>query len=71
MHDIELAADEGRSAPELSAAEQKKADLGNLELLMHRVGGQLCGNGPGTGVLDQVKSFNAFLERAAAALQAR
>ncbi|KAL8395723.1 hypothetical protein RB595_003268 [Gaeumannomyces hyphopodioides] len=71
MHDIELAVDEGRSAPELSAAEQKKAELENLELLMHRVGGQLCANGPGTGVLDQVKSFNAYLERAAAALQVR
>ncbi|KAL8340082.1 hypothetical protein RB601_006285 [Gaeumannomyces tritici] len=71
MHDIELAVDEGRSAPELSAADKKRAELENLELLMHRVGGQLCAGGPGTGVLDQVKSFNAYLERAAAALQAR
>ncbi|TLS23227.1 uncharacterized protein PpBr36_05642 [Pyricularia pennisetigena] len=71
MQDIELAVEEGRSAPELSTKEQKQADLANLELLMLRVGDQIRPNGHGLGVLDQVKSFNAYLERAAAALQGR
>ncbi|KAI6316024.1 hypothetical protein MCOR29_006801 [Pyricularia oryzae] len=71
MQDIELAVEEGRSAPELSTKEQKQSDLANLELLMLRVGDHIRPNGHGLGVLDQVKSFNAYLERAAAALQGR
>lgn len=68
MHDIDLAIEQGRAAPELSAKEQKTADLANLELLISRVAEQACSNGPAGGALRQIKSFNAFLERAAAVL---
>lgn len=68
MHDIDLAAEQGSAAPELSAKEQKMADLANLELLISQVSEQACTNGPGGGVLKQIKSFSAFLERVAAVL---
>jgi hypothetical protein len=63
MHDIDLAVEQGGAAPELSAKEQKKADLANLELLISQVSEQACTNGPGGGMLKQIKSFSAFLER--------
>lgn len=68
MHDVELAVEQGSAAPQLSAKEQKMADLANLELLISQVTEQACSNGPGGGALKQIKSFNAFLERAAAML---
>ncbi|KAI1081955.1 hypothetical protein F5B20DRAFT_40839 [Whalleya microplaca] len=72
MDDIELAIENGRSAPDLSPSEQKQAELANLELLISTVAGQagLVGDGGG-GNLKQIKDFNAFLERAAVALEAR
>lgn len=69
MHDVDLAVEQGRAAPELTAAQQKTADLGNLELVVSRVAEQLCG-GSG-GVLRQITDFNAFLERTAAVLEGR
>lgn len=60
MHDIDLAIEQGRAAPELSAKDAKMADLANLELLISKVVEQACGG----GTLGQIKGFNAFLERA-------
>lgn len=71
MHDIDLAVENGRSAPELSSTEQKTADLANLELQVSRVASQASTGGHGSGNLKQIKDFNAFLERAAAALEVR
>lgn len=71
MHDIEMAIDHGRSAPELTPGEQKMAELGNLELLVSQVASQACAGGDGSGNLKQIHDFNAFLERAAAALEMR
>ncbi|KAK8016363.1 hypothetical protein PG993_014552 [Apiospora rasikravindrae] len=71
MHDIELAIDHGRSAPELTPSEQKMAELANLELLVAQVASQACAGGDGSGNLKQIHDFNAFLERAAAALEMR
>ncbi|RYP66226.1 hypothetical protein DL769_006070 [Monosporascus sp. CRB-8-3] len=71
MHDIELAVDNGRSAPELGPKDKKVADLANLELLISRVAGEATPDGDGGGNLQQIKDFNAFLERAAAALEGR
>ncbi|RYP07178.1 hypothetical protein DL765_009252 [Monosporascus sp. GIB2] len=71
MHDIELAVDNGRSAPELGPKDKKAADLANLELLISRVAGEATPDGDGGGNLQQIKDFNAFLERAAAALEGR
>lgn len=68
MHNIDLAIEQGRAAAELSEKEQKTADLSNLELLISRVMEQACSAGPSGGVLKQIRSFNAFLERAATAL---
>ncbi|ORY55474.1 uncharacterized protein BCR38DRAFT_461984 [Pseudomassariella vexata] len=71
MHDIELAVENGRSAPDLGPKEQKMADLANLELLATRVAGQACGEVGGSGSLQQLKDFNALLERAATVLEVR
>jgi len=68
MHDVDLAIEQGRAAPELSAKGQKVADLANLELLVDRVREQACGHLPGGGNLRCIKGFNALLERAVAAL---
>jgi hypothetical protein len=71
MHDVDLAVENGRSAPELNPAEKKAADLASLELLVSRVAGQASAGGDGSGSLKQMQEFNALLERAAAALEAR
>ncbi|KAJ0108913.1 hypothetical protein J7T55_005456 [Diaporthe amygdali] len=68
MHDVDLAIGQGRAAPDLSAKDQKTAELANLELLIDRVTEQACSGGPAGGNLRYIKSFNAFLERTAAAL---
>ncbi|ROW14822.1 hypothetical protein VPNG_03695 [Cytospora leucostoma] len=68
MHDIDLAIEQGRAAPELSPKDGKTADLANLELLISRITEQACSAGPSGGVLKQITSFNAFLERVAAAI---
>ena len=71
MHDIELAVEEGQRAPKLSAKQQKEADLAKLELLIAQVADQASSkSGPG-GLLRQISDFNAFLERAAVALESR
>jgi hypothetical protein len=71
MHDIDLAVEQGRSAPGLSQGEKKMADMANLELLVSRVSDQACTRSDGGGILNQIKEFNAFLERAATALEGR
>ncbi|KAK4229760.1 hypothetical protein QBC38DRAFT_85089 [Podospora fimiseda] len=71
MHDIDLAVEKGQAAPELSDAEQKQADLANLELLVNQVADQASSKSDGGGTLRQIKEFNAFLERAAAILEGR
>ncbi|KAJ3949304.1 uncharacterized protein N0V96_000419 [Colletotrichum fioriniae] len=71
MHDIDLAVERGRAAPELSPAEKKTAELANLEILISRITDQACTRSDTGGTLKQVKDFNAFLERAAVALEGR
>lgn len=71
MHDIDLVVERGFAAPALPAAEEKDAELGNLELLISRVTDQACTNSDGGGALKQMREFNAFLERAAAVLEGR
>lgn len=71
MDDIELAIENGRSAPDLNPKEQKTAELANLELLISRVVGQASVASDGGGNLKQIKDFNAFLERTAAVLERR
>jgi len=71
MHDIDLAVERGQSAPELTAAELKTAELANLELLMSQVSDLACTQSDAGGALKQIKGFNAFLERAAMLLEGR
>ncbi|KAM0213193.1 hypothetical protein ACHAQI_004235 [Fusarium lateritium] len=71
MHDIDMAVERGRDAPELSRAQEKKADLANLELLVARIADEASSASSAGGMLQQVKNFNAFLERAAIALETR
>ncbi|KAM0344525.1 hypothetical protein ACHAPU_007502 [Fusarium lateritium] len=71
MHDIDMAVERGRDAPELSRAQEKKADLANLELLVARITDEASSASSAGGMLQQVKDFNAFLERAAIALETR
>ncbi|KAF6838306.1 AT hook domain-containing protein-like protein [Colletotrichum musicola] len=71
MHDIELAVERGRAAPELAPAEKRTAELANLEILISRIADQACTRGDTGGALKQIKDFNAFLERAAVALEGR
>ncbi|KAL6813323.1 LicD family domain-containing protein [Trichoderma sp. SZMC 28013] len=71
MHDVDLAVEQGREAPELSRAAQREAELANLELLVSRVSEQASSSSFTGGMLKQVKEFNSFLERAAMALESR
>ncbi|UKZ90977.1 uncharacterized protein TrAFT101_005975 [Trichoderma asperellum] len=71
MHDVDLAVEQGREAPELSRAAQKEAELANLELLVSRISEQASSSSFTGGILRQVRDFNSFLERAAIALESR
>ena len=71
MRDIDLAVAQGREAPELSAKAQKVAELSNLELAVAQVSDQASSAGSTGGLLSYIRDFNAFLERAAVALESR
>ncbi|KAK4447515.1 hypothetical protein QBC34DRAFT_409623 [Podospora aff. communis PSN243] len=71
MHDIDLVVEKGQAAEELSSAEQKQADLANLELLVNRMADQVGCKRDCGGALRQIKEFNAFLERTAGVLEGR
>lgn len=69
MYDIELAVGRGQESQELSPAEQKRAELANLELLIAQVSDEASSSSAFGGLLGHIKDFNAFLERAAIALE--
>lgn len=71
MHDIDLAVEQGRDSSELSQKAQKRADLANLELQIAQVVEEATTSSFTGGMLKQVRDFNAFLERAATALESR
>lgn len=71
MHDVDLAVEQGRDAPDLSPAEEKEAEMANLELLVSRISQEASSASSTGGILNQVQDFNAFLERAALALESR
>ncbi|KAL2755106.1 hypothetical protein ACRALDRAFT_1082651 [Sodiomyces alcalophilus JCM 7366] len=71
MHDIDLAVDRGRAHDPLLPGEEKNAELANLELLISRVSEQASTRSSSGGTLKQLRDFNAFLERAAVALEER
>ncbi|KAI8626671.1 hypothetical protein F5Y19DRAFT_478331 [Xylariaceae sp. FL1651] len=71
MDDVELAIENGKAAPELNTKEEKNAGLANLDLLISQIASQVSATGDRGGILKQIKDFNAFLERAAIALEGR
>ena len=71
MHDIDLVMERGQAAAELTASEQKEADLANLELMISRLAEQASSKSDGGGTLKQIRDFNAFLERTASVLEHR
>ncbi|KAG6025713.1 hypothetical protein E4U19_003008 [Claviceps sp. Clav32 group G5] len=71
MHDVDLAVQQGREAPELSQAAERTAELGNLDLVLAQISDQASSISSTGGLLQQVRDFNAFLERAANALESR
>lgn len=77
MHDVEAVVERGGTVNTATAAEARRAaELPNLEISAARVAA-MVGTGTSTttqggrGWLGEVKAFNAFLERAARALEAR
>ncbi len=66
VHDIELAIDLGKTS-QLDG----KDDMIGTELLLKRVADEVSNKGDVGGILKQIKEFNAFLERAALALESR
>lgn len=71
MHDVDLAVGKGLAAQPLSKKEESKANLANLEFLISKVAEQACSKSDHGGTLKQIRDFNAFLEKAAAALEGR
>lgn len=71
MHNVDLVVEQAREAPELSRAVQKESELANLELLVAQVSEQASSSSFTGGMLNQVRDFNAFLERAAITLESR
>lgn len=71
MRDIDQAVKQGQDAPELAPKAQREAELANLELVVAQVVDQVGSTGSGGGMLGQIQDFNAFLERAAVALESR
>lgn len=71
MHDVDLAVEAGYNAPELTPEEHKEASLNNLELMIRQVMESASSKSKSGGALRQIREFNAFLERTAAALEKR
>lgn len=69
LHDIELAVQRGRAQQDNDSDDGDRGANG-LDVLIHDVAATVSSaNGP--GLLDQVKRFNAYLERALLAINAR
>ncbi|KAE8447012.1 hypothetical protein EG329_011146 [Mollisiaceae sp. DMI_Dod_QoI] len=69
VHDIEMAIDLGKQKH--SSEDDQSREMAGTEVLLKRVAGEVSNKGDSRGLLRQVKEFNAFLERAALALEGR
>lgn len=67
MHDVELAVDRGRTQSE----PDENFQMSGVEVLLKRVAGLVSNKGGSGGILEQIKNFNGFLERAASTLESR
>ncbi|KAG4430993.1 hypothetical protein IFR05_013521 [Cadophora sp. M221] len=69
IHDIEMAIEMGK-AKQIDETDDS-TDMIGTELLIKQIAGDVSNKGDSGGILRQIKEFNAFLERAALALEAR
>ncbi|KAH7327320.1 hypothetical protein BKA65DRAFT_510388 [Rhexocercosporidium sp. MPI-PUGE-AT-0058] len=69
IHDMEMVIEMGKSRQ--TSETNRSADMVGTELLIRRIAGEVSNKGGSGGTLSQIKEFNAFLERAALALEAR
>ncbi len=69
VHDIEMAIDLGKQRQ--SSENDQSSEMIGTEVLLKRVAGEVSNKGDSGGLLRQIKEFNAFLERAAVALEGR
>lgn len=69
IHDIEMAVDLGKQRQDQNA--DQSTDFVGIEVLLKRLAGEVSNKGDSGGLLNQVREFNAFLERAAIALESR
>ena len=70
VHDIELAVERGKEKNPHDPT-RGPVEMAGVELLLKRIAGQISNKSASGGMLKQVKNFNAFLERAALALEGR
>jgi hypothetical protein len=70
IHDIELAIERGKQQHPRDPAEGA-VEMTGVELLLKRVAGEVSSKSDAGGLLKQIRDFNAFLERAAVALETR
>ncbi|TVY42466.1 hypothetical protein LOCC1_G005513 [Lachnellula occidentalis] len=70
VYDIELAVERGK-ATESTLTADGSIKKGGLEVLLKRVAGEVSNEGDSRGMLQRIKDFNAFLERAASALESK
>ncbi|APA06814.1 hypothetical protein SS1G_04560 [Sclerotinia sclerotiorum 1980 UF-70] len=66
VHDIELAVERGKST-----SDNTDDGKSNIELMLKRVASEASSTSDDGGILKQIKAFNAFMERAALALEGR
>ncbi|TAQ91196.1 hypothetical protein B7494_g483 [Chlorociboria aeruginascens] len=70
IHDVELAVEFGK-AKQARDSIKEAVEMTGLELLLKRISSEASTKSDSGGILKQVKEFNAFLERAALALESR
>lgn len=71
MFDIDLAVSQGRVQPNLTPEDEKQGEIANLAIKIAQVADQTSSSSGTGGLLNTIRDFNDFLERAALALESR
>lgn len=71
MFDVDLAVAQGRVEPDLIPEDGKQGEIANLAIAIAQLADQTSSNSGTGGLLNTVRDFNDFLERAAFALESR
>jgi len=71
VHDIELAVDFGRNLESNEGHKPEDEEIPSIEHFLKRVASEASHKGDLGGIMNQVREFNAFLERAALALETK